>query len=116
MKMYSITQLLSVDSVEKIQALNALGIYTIRDMAEYAGCRHAAFVMACFAQGNVEQAGLENYIEAAALTPDNLSKLNELEIIYLISVSDADAEQLSSAFGVETLSQLAEFPPCPIGD
>ncbi len=111
MKTYSITQLLSVDSLEKIQALNTLGIFTIRDMAEYAACRQAQFVMACFKQGNVENAGLENYIEASALTEDNLSRLEELDIVYLISVSEGNAEQLKSVFGVENLSQLADFPP-----
>jgi hypothetical protein len=111
MKTHSITQLLTVDSLEKIQALNTLGIYTIRDMAEYAACRHAEFIMACFEQGKIEDADLENYIEASALTDDNLSRLDELDIVYLISVSEGDAEQLNSVFGVENLSELADFPP-----
>jgi len=106
-----ITQLSSVNSVEKIQALNAFGIYTVRDMAEYEPCRHAEFVMACFKQGNAETAGLENYIEASALTDDNLSKLDELEIVHLLSLDETDAEQLGTVFGVETLDQLAGFPP-----
>jgi hypothetical protein len=59
MNMRFISTLPSVNSVEKIQALNAIGIYSIRDMAEYAACRHAEFAMACFRQGNVENAGLE---------------------------------------------------------
>lgn len=107
----TITQLQSVNSLEKIQALNSLGVYTVRDMAEYDGCRHAEFVLACFRQGNVESAGLENYIEAEALTDDNLDALDELEIVHLLAVSEADAEQMDSAFGVQTLEQLAEFPP-----
>lgn len=111
MQINSITQLSSVDTIEKIQALNALGIYTLRDMAEYTACRHAEFVLACFKQGSLEDADLENYIEAEALTEENLSRLDELDIVYLISVSESEAVQLTSAFGVETLGQLAALPP-----
>lgn len=108
---YSITQLPSVNTLEKIQALNELGIFTIRDMAEFAPCRHAEYSMAAFRQGNVENAGLEHYIEEEALTPDNLNRLDELDIIYLISVDEAAAGQLETVFGVQTLSQLEALPP-----
>ena len=111
MKVHSILQLSTIDSVEQAQALNSLGIYTVRDAAEYDGCRHAEYLMASFAQGTTEQAGLEHYVEADALTPPNIDALDELEVLYLLSVSETDAQTLGDVFGVTTLAQLAQFPP-----
>jgi hypothetical protein len=111
MNTHTINQLASVNSVEKIQALNALGCFTVRDMAEYEPCRHAEFVMACFKQGNLADAGIENYIEASALTAPARSHLDRLPIVYLSSLSETDAQQLETVFSIKTLAQLAVFPP-----
>ncbi len=111
MKIHSIVQLTSVNSLERIQALNALGIHTIRDMAEYDGCRHAEYLMSSFSQGNAAEADLENYVEEAALTESNIETLDTLDIVNLLSVSEPDAEQLGAVFQVTTLAQLAKFPP-----
>ena len=110
MKMLNVTQLTSVDSVVKIQALNALGIFSVVDMAEFAACRHAEYVIAAVRQSTVASAGVENYIESAALTSDALAHLGDLDLVFLISVSEADAEQLATAFAVSTLAGLAELP------
>ena len=107
----TITQLSAVNSLEKVEALNGLGIYTLRDMAEYAPCRHAAQLLVSFQDGKAEEATLDNYIEADALTAENISRLNELDIAHLIGVRRTDAERLRHAFNVGTLSQLASFPP-----
>ncbi|GAA5038491.1 hypothetical protein [Actinopolymorpha pittospori] len=109
--MPSITQLTSVDSVVKIEALNALGIFTVVDMAEYAACRHAEYVMSALRRDTIADAGVENYVEAAALTPDALAHLGDLDVVHLISVSEADAALLEASFAVSTLAELAELAP-----
>ncbi|HVG37940.1 MAG TPA: hypothetical protein VM870_01565, partial [Pyrinomonadaceae bacterium] len=111
MKINYITKLNSVNSLEKIQALNALGVFTVRDMAEYAPCRQAALLLSCLQQGNLEEAEPEHYLEADALTEDNLARLGELDVAQLNSVGAAEAEQFGLVFNVSTLAQLAVFAP-----
>lgn len=94
MRVHSVLQLSSIDSVEKAQALNALGIYTVRDAAEYDGSRHSEHLMAAFTRGMTDQIDLEHYLEAKALTEPNIDALDTLDVRHLLAVSEDEAQTI----------------------
>ena len=110
MELISIAKLKSVNSLEKIQALNVVGVYSIRDMAEFDGCRHAELIVAYAEKEQLEELDLENYVEAtiddAYMLTIAQASFNDLKVI-----TDEYYDTLSSKFSIESISDLANFAP-----
>ncbi len=110
MKFISIVKLDSVNSLEKIQALNAVGIYTIRDLAEFEGCRHAELILAYSEKDSLDELDLAHYIEAD-IDETYLLNIAQASMNDLIAITDEFYTALTSAFAVETIRDLATFAP-----
>lgn len=110
MKLLTVSQLVSVNSVEKIQALNTAGIFTIRDMAEFDGCRHAELIMAYSATEQLQELDLENYIEVV-VDESYLLTIGQASMKDMISITDEVYEAIHTAFDTETIGELALFAP-----
>ena len=110
MQVLSIAQLKSVNSIQKIQALNAVGVFSIRDMAEYEACRHAELITIFAEKEQLSELELENYIEVtiddAYLLTIKQASMNDLK-----SITDDHYATLTASFEVQTINDLALFPP-----
>ena len=110
MELISIAKLQSVNSLEKIQALNAAGIYSIRDMAEFDACRHAELIIQYADKGQLKELDLENYIEVP--TDDTyLDNIRKASMNDLITITDDYYNALTTPFAIQTIGELAVLPP-----
>ena len=110
MELVSIAQLKSVNSLEKIQALNTVGIFSIRDMAEFDGCRHAELIIAYAEQENLEELALEQYIDVP-IDDAYLLTIAQASFKDLTVITEEDYDTLFNTFSIETLGNLADFAP-----
>lgn len=111
MQIPSIARLDSMGSVEALQALNAVGVFTLRDMAEFAPCRHAALLVEMAESGRVDESVVQQYVAGVTAADFLPGALPLLSIERLAALSADHAARLKAVFAIDTLKGLASFAP-----
>ena len=104
----SIQALTSLKTVEEISALNALDIYSLRDLAEFTPCRYAEILVGGLNNGNISALVLDEYL-TEDISEDEYATVDEKDISSILGVSDEMISTFNDHFDISTIGELATF-------
>jgi hypothetical protein len=104
----SVASLSEIASTQQLRELERLGIVSVRDLAEYAPCRHAELLVGFFDNGTIRDLDLNLYFDSS-LDEEQEAALTEQPASFLKTLNDAAATRLADTFDVQSLRDLATF-------
>ena len=108
----SIKSLTTLTSLAQIDALNSIGLYSLRDLAEFKPCRYAEILIGSLENGNIRDLNLSEYLDNAKveeLTEEELAGLGKLPIIDIKGIGEGYTEIFNTLFSIYTIEELAGF-------
>lgn len=108
----SIKSLLSLKYLSQVEALNGIGIFSLRDLAEFTPCRYAQLLLGSIENGTIFDLELKNYLDsevAQDATPDEIRLIAKQPIINIKGIGETYEKVFNSNFFVNTIEDLANF-------
>lgn len=108
----SIQLLNALKSISEIEALNSIGIYSLRDLSEFEPCRYAEILVGSIENGNIGDLNIQEYLDSAVaedMTDEEKSKIAQLPIVNIKGIGDSFQEVFNTFFTIITIEELAKF-------